>query len=388
MVRYSMVALLAVFSLVAYILRMNISVAAKFMMPDLGLTQIQMGQVFSAFMLGYAIFQVPWGLLGDRFGPRRMLAAAALIWVITTALTGWGAGFVGLVVLRFVLGAGQAALYPLAARAVGNWMLESERAFAYSIIIAAAAAGSAFTGPLIAWSMVAFGWHVAFYLCSGLALGIGGLWYAYASDGPRRVSAQVSESWVGLLRNGNICLICASYFLSSYVLFMFIFWFYLYLVEERKFSVLSGGLFTSMPYILALAVVPAGGYLSDRLGKRFVAIGGFAIAAAALLVGTRAANPYAAIGALSISVAFLMATEGPFWSTTIDVAGAHAGAAGGIMNMAGNLGGVASTSLVPVLVKKFGWAIALGSGSGLAILGGLIWLLIRVDAPNVVPSES
>jgi MFS transporter, ACS family, glucarate transporter len=123
--------------------------------------------------------------------------------------------------------------------------------------------------------------------------------------------------------------------------------------------------------------------LSDRLGRRVVAMAGFGVAAAALFVGTRAANPYAAIAALSVSVAFLMATEGPFWSSTIHIAGEHAGAAGGIMNMAGNLGGVVSTALVPVLVKNFGWAIALGSGSGLAIVGGLLWLLIRPGRPNV-----
>jgi MFS transporter, ACS family, glucarate transporter len=265
-VRYRIVALLAVFSLVAYILRMNTSVAAKFMMPDLGLTEIQMGQVFSAFMLGYAIFQIPWGLLGDRSGPSRTLTIAALIWAVTTGLTGLAPGhlipaFATLLILRFLLGAGQAALYPLAAGAVGNWMPGSERAFAYSIIIAAAAAGSAFTGPLIAWSMVALGWRMAFYLCAALALIIAGLWFWYATDRPAaQVTIAISRSsWARLLRDRNILLICASYFLSSYVLFMFIFWFYLYLVDERKFSILSGGMFTSMPYILALIVVPVGG---------------------------------------------------------------------------------------------------------------------------------
>ena len=423
-VRYRIVALLAAFSLVAYLLRMNISVAAKFMMPDLGITQIQMGQVFSSFMLGYAIFQVPWGWLGDRRGPRRMLSIATLVWAVTTALTGLVPGlfvpggtaaFVSLLVLRFSLGVGQAALYPLAARAVRNWLRVSERAFGYSIIIAAAAAGSAFTGPLVAWSMVELGWRTSFYLCSGLALVIAGLWYCYATDhpethpsirpaelqsiragSPSSATGQPSTSWLSLLRNPNISLICVSYFLSSYVLFMFIFWFYLYLVDERKFSILGGGLFTSMPYVLALIVVPVGGYLSDRLcstygssiGRRSVAIGGFAVSAVTLFLGTRAADPYLAIGALSVSVAFMMATEGPFWSATIDVAGPHAGAAGGIMNMAGNLGGVVSTALVPVLVKQFGWAIALGSGSGLAIVGGLIWLLIQVDQRNIRRSES
>ena len=407
--------MLAFFSLTAYVLRMNISVATKFMMPDLGITEIQMGQVFSAFMLGYAIFQVPWGLLGDRSGPRRVLATATLLWIVTTALTGFAPGrlvpagiasFVCLLILRFLLGAGQAALYPLAARAIGNWMSGSERAFSYSIIIAAAAAGSAFTGPLVAWTMVSLGWRAAFYLCTILAVAIGAAWYTYATDRPENhprigeaelkfiqagkppaASRTATASWWTLLRNRNIALTCASYFLSSYVLFTFIFWFYLYLVDERKFSVLSGGFFTSMPYILALALVPAGGYLSDRLGRRFVAMGGFSVAAAALFFGTRAENPYFAIAALSVSVAFLMSTEGPFWSSTIHIAGPHAGAAGGIMNMAGNLGGVASTALFPVLVKHFGWPLALGSGSALAIVGGLLWLMIRVDRDDVVESS-
>ncbi len=412
--RYRVAALLAFFSLAAYVLRMNISVAAKFMMPELGLNEIQMGQVFSAFMLGYAIFQVPWGLLGDRYGPRRVLTAATLLWVATTAFTGLLPGrllspgvaaFAGLLVLRFALGAGQAALYPLAARAIGNWMSGSERAFAYSIIIAAAAAGSAFTGPLVAWSMVNLGWRDAFYICAALAALIGAGWHVYATDRPeehRGISKAELEfirhgktkpreedgmSWWTLLRDPNIALICASYFLSSYVLFTFIFWFYLYLVDERKFSILSGGFFTSMPYILALAVVPAGGYLSDRMGRRFVAMCGFGISGVSLFFGTRAANPYLALGALSISVAFLMATEGPFWSSTIHIAGRHAGAAGGIMNMAGNLGGVASTALFPVIVKHFGWPVALGSGSVLAIAGGLIWPLIRTDGDVVESSE-
>jgi len=414
-VRHRIVLLLALFSLVAYVLRMNISVAAKFMIPELGITQIQMGQVFSAFMLGYALFQIPWGLLGDRTGPRLALTIAALVWGVTTALTGFlpglisgsTAAFICLIALRFVLGAAQAALYPLAARAVANWMPGLERAFGYSIIIAAAAAGSAFTGPLVAWCMVNLGWRMSFYVCSILALVIAGVWYWYATDSPKRhpgiseselaligdgaaqvpVEGPLSTSWWTLLRNPNITLICASYFLSSYLLFVFLFWFYLYLVEERKFSVLSGGLFTSIPYITALVVVPMAGHLSDRLcrtlgkrlGRRVVAMGGFTVAAAALFVGTRVGNAYLAIGTLSISVAFLMATEGPFWSSTIDVAGPHAGAAGGIMNMAGNLGGVVSTALIPVLVKDFGWAVALGSGSVLAVIGGLIWLLIRAD---------
>lgn len=412
-VRYRIVGLLALFSLVAYVLRMNISVAAKLMAPDLGLSQIEMGRVFSAFMIGYAMFQVPWGQAGDRAGPRITLTIAGSVWVITTALTGLLPGRVGgaamgslgiLLVLRFLLGAAQAAIFPVAARAVGNWMPAMQRAFGYSWIIAAGMAGSAFTGPGIAWSMVTLGWRTSFYAGALLAAIVVVLWHWYARDTPQE-HPQVDRSelieigqaavtpppfsWTSLARltrDRNVVFMCASYFLSSYLLFVFVFWSYLYLVDERKFSVLSGGFFNALPFACALVVVPATGWLSDRLsrrlgssltGRRIVAMSCFVVSAAALWIATQSRDAYAAIGGLCISVAFLVATEGPFWSSAIDIGRGQSGTVGGIMNMSGNLGGVVSTALVPVLVERFGWPIALGSGSALAVVAALIWLLIR-----------
>ncbi len=425
-IRRNILALLACFSLVSYVLRMNISVAAKFMMPELGLSEIKMGQVFSAFMLGYAIFQVPGGILGDRKGPRFVLTAAATSWGLATLLTGLVPGlmikaglgvFASLLILRFLLGAGEAAIYPVAARAIANWTPASERAFANAVVIAGLAVGSAFTPPLISWLMVNIGWRESFYLTSVLAFLIAIAWRWYATDRPEqhtrisdqelaliaagRKEAEVEDSrsgsWLSLLKNRQLGLISLCYFINGYILFIFVFWFYLYLVEERKFSVLSGGIFTGLPFVVATVLMPAGGYLSDylsavrgrRWGRRLVAISGFTLSAISLFWGAQVANPYLAIAGLSLSVGFLMATEGTFWSSAIDVAGPHSGAAGGIMNTAGNLGGVVSTALVPVLVTHFGWFFALGTGSALAIVGALIWLFIRIDqAPVISPIGS
>jgi ACS family glucarate transporter-like MFS transporter len=182
-------------------------------------------------------------------------------------------------------------------------------------------------------------------------------------------------------------LISASYFLDSYVLFIFVFWFYLYLVDERQFSILRGGVYSSLPWIAALIVVPVGGRACDvlssrrgpRIGRRVVAMTGLVVSSALLVWGARTDDAMLAIAALSLSVAFLMSTEGPFWSSAIDISGAHAGTAGGIMNTAGNLGGVVSTSLVPMLVERFGWAIALATGSAFGMVSALLWLFIRVD---------
>ena len=410
--------MLAGFSLVSYVLRTNISVAAKFMMPELGLSEVQMGWVFSSFMLGYAIFQIPAGLLGDRKGPRLVLALAALLWSATTLLTGLIPGLiltssigalVSLMMVRFTLGAAEAATYPVASRAVATWMPVAERAFANSIVIAGSTVGLVFTPPLIAWLMVTRGWRETFYVTSVLGLMMAFLWWRYATDQPEKhtkvgqaelklintgKNAGKTEgaqaryaSWWGLLRNRNLGLICLSYFLDSFVLFIFIFWFYLYLVNERGFSLLKGGVFNSLPYVFGMVMIPASGrlcdYLSVRLGRnqgrRLLATGCLTFSAVLLMVGAKAAEPYLAIVCLSLSVGFLMSTEGPFWASSIDVAGPHAGTAGGIMNTAGNAGGVVSTAIAPILVQQFGWFATFAFCSALAVLAGLIWLFIRVD---------
>ncbi|MGH9842207.1 MAG: MFS transporter [Blastocatellia bacterium] len=152
---------------------------------------------------------------------------------------------------------------------------------------------------------------------------------------------------------------------------------------------LKGGVFNSLPYIFAMVMIPACGrwcdYVSSRVGRargrRIFALGCLMLSAAFLLIGAKVAAPIPAIICLSLSVGFLQSTEGPFWSSAVDVAGPHAGTAGGIMNTAGNLGGVVSTALAPILVKQFGWLATFAFCSALAVLAGLIWLFIRSDQP-------
>ncbi|RPJ74187.1 MAG: MFS transporter, partial [Acidobacteria bacterium] len=187
-VRWRIVALLAGFSLVSYALRTNISIAAALMRSDLHLSQVQLGQIFSAFLIGYAVFQVPAGALGDRFGARLVLTVAAAVWGLTTVMTGALPGIVTgaagtltvLMIVRFLLGAAEAATYPVATSAVGVWMPASERVFANSLVIAGMALGSAVMPPVISRVMVASGWRAAFYATSILGFLIAGLWWWYA----------------------------------------------------------------------------------------------------------------------------------------------------------------------------------------------------------------
>jgi ACS family glucarate transporter-like MFS transporter len=297
-------------------------------------------------------------------------------------------------------------------------MPPSERAFANSLVIAGMALGSAFIPSVMARVMIVSGWRTSFYVTAALGFVIAALWWQYARDNPaehaavndreRRVIAAGRGSSVNtvdavrrrvsywpLLRNRNMLLISASYFLDSYVLTMFVFWFYLYLVDERGFSILKSGAFSSLPWIAALILVPTGGRWCDRLsgrfgrrlGRRIVAMTALTVSSILLVLGARTEAPMLAIAALSLSVGFLMSTEGPFWSSAIDISGAYAGTAGGIMNTAGNLGGVVSTWLVPLLVERFGWIRALTTGSMFGFVSAVLWLFIRVDRPATVSED-
>jgi ACS family glucarate transporter-like MFS transporter len=412
-IRRNILLLLAGLSLASYVLRSNIAIAAKFMKPELGLDDIQMGQVFSAFMLGYALFQIPGGWLGDRQGPRLVLALAAGLWGVMTLLTGLvpaTGAFVVLIGLRFLLGAAEAATYPVASRAVANWFPLGERTFANAVVIAGSTMGMIFNGPLVAALMEAQGWRATFFVTSGIGLLMALWWWHYATNQPEQHArindAELVTIYAGkpapateahniagagraLLRNRNLHLISLSYFLDSFVLFIFVFWFYLYLTDERGFSVLKGGLYNSLPYVFALVLLPVTGKLCDALAvrtnrsraRRAFTIGSLLLAAVFLFLGASVSAPLPAILCLSLAVGFLMSTEGPFWSTTAEAAWPHAGTAGGVMNTAGNLAGVVSTALAPVLVKQMGWVGMFVVCAALLVVAGLIWMFVQVEQP-------
>ncbi|HXY41189.1 MAG TPA: MFS transporter, partial [Vicinamibacteria bacterium] len=177
-------------------------------------------------------------------------------------------------------------------------------------------------------------------------------------------------------------LLTASYTLQGYVGYIFVFWFYLYLVQERHFDLLKGALLSSLPWLLSIASIPLGGWLSDRLvarhgvrvGRRAVPIAGLAGAGAFLSLGAHTANPWLAAAALALSTALVLCVEGPFWATVSEIAGERSGTAGGVMNTGCNIGGMVSPALTPLLAAAIGWEAALQVAAGLAVLAAVLWL--------------
>jgi len=407
-----LVGLLCATATASYLCRVNVSVAGALLMREFRLSQIEMGRVFSAFLLGYALFQVPAGALADRMGARRVLAGAALAWVAVTAFTslvGRGPMHLGpaatlwtLLVLRFLLGVVEAPTFPAAGRGVASWIVPERQGRANGLVVAGVGLGSAIAPPLVSRVMIPWGWRTAMLVSAIPAMAVAVLWlsrWSRASSAPAAAVAQGQEParpGDGRLRSGSFVLLTASYTLQGYVGYIFVFWFYLYLVQVRHFDLLRGALLGTLPWVLSIISIPLGGILSDRLvasfglrwGRRAVPLAGLTLAGLFLAFGARTSNAYVAAVSLAFATAFVECVEGPFWATMMEIAGEKSGTAGGIMNMGTNVGGLVSPALTPVLAAHFGWENALYVAVAISAAAAAMWLGISPGAESGVPSAN
>ena len=395
-------------SVVTYIDRVNISVTARQMMPAFGLTQQEMGWVFSSFVVGYALFQLPGGWLADRWGARRVLTVALVWWSVCTGLTAVAAaspladmlGTVGaLAAVRFALGLGEGVALPSFNRAVANWMPPNARGLGIGIAIGGIGLGSAITPPVAAWVMVNWRWQTVFYLSSGLGVLMALLWWILARDRPEehpwtKMSSRPTERSarqrpdtvfrLSLLGNPTVWWLVLSYTCLGYVAYVYLSWFYLYLVNVRGFDVLRGGLYASAPFLAILVGCPAGGWATDRLagsygitrGRMLAGMCGMAFAGVAIAAGAFAGSAVLAIASLSIGAGCLYFAVGAYWASTSDLSKTHAGALSGLMNTGANLGGALSPTLTPWLAAQFGWPMALAAAGAVALVGAILWVKI------------
>jgi len=351
------------------------------MMRELGLSQQAMGQVFSAFLVGYAACQIPGGMLADRFGAARVLAWAALAWVAATGwIVGAGASILSLLAARCVLGVAEAPMFPASAQAISRVFPEPKRGRANGFVVASVGLGSAIAPPIVTFLMTRLGWRAAVMLSSLPAFVVGWIWMATrrtATPAPERRPEQARVPSIPYSR--SFLLLTLSYSLQGYVGYIFIFWFYLYLVEVRHFDLLRSALFASLPWLLSIVSIPLGGWLFDRMpwDRRIIPIVGMAGAGVFTAIGAHTQHMYLAAVCLAVATAFVMSTEGPFWATMTSVSGPRSGAAGGVMNMGSNIGGLISPALTPVLAAWLGWEAALLVSASLAIIAALLWFGVR-----------
>ncbi|HEY3425437.1 MAG TPA: MFS transporter, partial [Negativicutes bacterium] len=202
-VRYLVLFVVCLVYLITYLDRVNISVAAPMLMKDFGISKVELGVIFSSYAISYAVFQIPIGMLGDKYGPRKVLAGIVLFWSVMTAITPLAWSFASLVVIRFIFGIGEAGAFPNATRAFSNWIPSTERGFAQGLTHAFARGGGALTPMIIAPLMVAFGWKISFFLCAVVGIVWAAFWYFWYRNKP----TEYNERWIGSVNQQEIDLI-------------------------------------------------------------------------------------------------------------------------------------------------------------------------------------
>jgi ACS family glucarate transporter-like MFS transporter len=419
-IRWWIFGFMCAFAFIAFVQRQTITVASERMMPDLAFSQWQMGLLYWAFVAGYSGFQFLGGLYGQRVGARlafvaiSIVAFAAMVAIPATALIFSGSVlFALLMVVQLVLGVAQAPIFPVSAGVFESWFPASRWSLVLGLQAMFMNFGSATTPPLIAYLMHSFGWRAAL-LWSSLPAVILIVWWAwYGRNTPHQhrsvspaelaelgdlpaavISERIDWGRVGrLVRDRNLLLITLSYLCMNYVFYLLSGWCFLYLVQERHFTILEGGWLASLPPLGAALGAGAGGLLGSRLFTRFGPRWGFRLipliamplGGVALVAAVETANPYWAVAALTAAYASVELIEGPAWAAMMYIARADTMAATGVLNTGGNLGGLISIPVVAYMSGHQQWTATFVLAAAFAMGSGLIWL--GIDATRQFEAE-
>jgi len=437
-VRWLLVSWLFILGAVAYLDRINLSIAGSSIATEFRLTNVQLGSLTSAFLMGYALFQTIGGWLADRLGSRRVLAVGVLWWGIFTSLTAAVPSTIISAVLvlaaaRFLLGAGEAVLFPASNQFISRWIPSQERGVANGLIFAGVGVGAGATPFLITYIMVHYGWRWSFWISAIIGLAAGAVWYLIARDTPEE-HAGVSPSelqhiqagrtfepsayltaakessrgmaasgdrilWSTILSSKNVWAVTLAYFCFGYIAWIFFTWFFIYLAKVRGLNLKASASYTTLLFLTMAACSPLGGAISDKLtrlyGKRIgrggIAVFGLLLTAVFLTFGSQVQSARLASVVLAGGAGALYLSQSSFWSVTADIASGSSGSVSGFMNMGNQFGGALTASLTPAIAARFGWTISFFVAAGLSVLGAAAWLLVdpeRVLAPAAKLSPS
>jgi ACS family D-galactonate transporter-like MFS transporter len=411
--RWWLMALLVTGMIFCYAQRGTLSVAAPFMIQELGISPAVMGIMLSAFSWCYAFMQVPSGWIVDRFGVRRAYAFGFGLWSIACALTGAFRHIGSIMAFRILVGVGQSVAFPASARAVANWFHDRERGTVNAGYLTGVRFGQALINALGAWVIVRYGWQALFVLAGLVPL----LWilpwmrFLRPWEPPAGASSRAAASSApaafrfstsfGLLRHRSVLGTFLGFFAFDYVWFVFVYWLPGYLRLERKFTAAEMGFYSSVPFLVMSVVILLSGMTTDRLVARgfnelrvrklFLAIG-FAVALAIVPAGLVADN-HTAVWLLLLSLCGLGIASPNTWAITQVVCSKRlVGTVSGIQNFGGNVGGIIAPALTGGIAHVTGSFAAAFAICGVILVGGTLayWLLMKepVDLPLAAESNA
>jgi len=413
-VRYKVVGLLMLSTIINYADRVNISVAAPDIMRQTGWDKAQFGVVLSAFLCGYALFQFPGGLVADRWSARKVLALSCLGFSLFTALTPLGqTGFALLLVLRFLVGACESISLPALAVFNAHWVPRHEFGRAQMVSISGTSIGQMFAYPTTTWIIQVFSWPLVFYFNAVVGFLWVSLWLWYTTDTPRahpavspaelrhieahalpRATPQV-PSFRSIIRTPAVVFLCLTYMLYAFIAWIFILWFPTYLVEARGFSRMAMGGVGMLPTFGSFLGMVVGGTISDWLLRRGwsarVARARFPGVCVGLAMPMLLAAVLVPSAILSVALfvlfyfTFSLAVSG-YWTMPLELAPRAVGAVGGVMNTSGNVAGLLGPTVAGFIVQHTGsWVTLFYLAAACGVISSLIFTLCVSTDPIKIP---
>ncbi|MEZ5361028.1 MAG: MFS transporter [Bryobacterales bacterium] len=403
-VRKGVLFMLVMLSVITYLDRVCINAAAPAMREELGLSPSQLGTVFSAFALAYALFEIPGGWMGDRFGPRIVLTRIVVWWSAFTALTGVVTGYIQLLSVRFLFGMGEAGAYPNTSSAISRWFPTQERARSHGWVWMASRLGGAVSPLVVAPLIVMFGWRSVFYLFSTFGVVWAVVWWTWFRNTPRAkpsvnqaeielIGAPAVEShsldFRRVMRSKNLWLVMAMYHFYCYGAYWYLTWTMEYLQQEKGFDTVTAANFTALPFVLGAIANFIGGYTSDSLvkklglkwGRRIVGAGGVGLAGVLMFASLGIQNAYVAAVMLAAAFAASDFMLPNCWAVCLDIGKESAGAITGAMNSAGQVGSTIVSLAYGWMVESYGWNYPLAWIAGMSLISAALWFFIDPTEP-------
>ncbi|CAM3127889.1 MFS transporter [Staphylococcus lugdunensis] len=397
-----------IIGVIAYMDRSNISYIAPQMMADLGMDKKQFGLLASFFSLGYALMQVPSGMLAEKFGPRKMITIALLWWSAFIIFTGMIKHHGLLYFVRFLFGVGEAPMYPSNAVFNSTWFSKTEKGRASSALLAGSYFGPVLA-PIVTIAIVnAFNWEAVFYIFGAAGILIAILWGIIAKDLPEqhkmvneaekrfimenRDIVQTSKSvapWGQFFRRFSFYAIAGQYFVVQFIITLFLIWLPTYLTEQYHVAFKDMAI-SSLPWLIMFFLILSAGAISDKIlstgQSRFVsrgviAIVGFIVFAVAIFFAVHTENLYVTIFWLSLGLGGMGISMGMSWAAANDIGRNFAGTVSGWMNLWGNIGALVSPFLAGALVSSLGWTMTFQLLIIPAVIAVILWFFVAPDKP-------